>query len=147
MEDKRPVGRPSLYDPAFCEKVIEWGKIGKSRAWMCSRMEIGRTTMQRWEQEHEDFRVALTLAEAHAQAYWEDLGHDNIATREFQANIWSRSMAARFPKDWREKSAVVGGDEGDSPVQIQSTDAHAFTGRIAGLASSLGKREGAGQPD
>jgi hypothetical protein len=27
---KRPVGRPSLYDPAYCDKVIELGRIGKS---------------------------------------------------------------------------------------------------------------------
>jgi hypothetical protein len=28
--EKRPVGRPTLYDPALCEKVVELGKLGKS---------------------------------------------------------------------------------------------------------------------
>lgn len=136
MAETRPVGRPSLYDPSYCEKVIEWGRLGKSRAWMCSNLEIARSTLNLWEKEHAEFSEALALAEAHAQAYWEDLGHDNIAEREFNASIWSRSMAARFPKDWREKSAVVGGDENDAPVQIVNTDADAFARRIAGLASS-----------
>lgn len=142
----RPMGRPTIYDPAFCEKIKAWGKLGKSRAWMCSQLEIGRTTMQRWEHEHEEFRLALTVSEAHAQAYWEDLGQDNISTREFQANVWSRSMAARFPKDWREKSAVVGGDEDDRPVQID-VSADAFTRRIAGLASRPTEGSGASETE
>ena len=28
--EKRPVGRPSTYDPAYCEEVIALGRIGKS---------------------------------------------------------------------------------------------------------------------
>ena len=30
VAEKRPVGRPSLYDPAYIDQVIELGKIGKS---------------------------------------------------------------------------------------------------------------------
>ena len=52
-----------------------------------------------------------------AQAHWEDLGHDNIKDREFNSSVWSRSMAARFPHQWREKTAIVG-DKNEAPVQM-----------------------------
>lgn len=97
-------GRPTKYRPEMCEKVIEWGRQGKSRAWMCSRLEIGTSTLAVWEAEHQDFREALERARYHAQAHWEDLGHDNIKDREFNASVWSRSMAARFPDEWREST-------------------------------------------
>ena len=25
------MGRPTKYDPSYCEKVIEWGKAGKAK--------------------------------------------------------------------------------------------------------------------
>ena len=97
-------GRPTKYRPEMCEQVVEWGKLGKSRAWMCSQLDISHTTLLEWEANNEDFAKALTRAEMHAQAHWEDLGHDNITAPVFQGSVWSRSMAARFPKTWREKT-------------------------------------------
>jgi hypothetical protein len=101
-----PAGRPSDYDPSYCEKVIEWGKLGKSKVWMCAQLDICKRTMQRWEDAHPEFSAALTRAAAHAQAHWEDLGQHNIKDRDFNSSVWSRSMAARFPDDWREKNDV-----------------------------------------
>jgi len=136
MSEPRPVGRPTTYDPSFCEKVIEWGRLGKSKAWMAAELGTTRKTFYEWEAANPQFRDALECAMELAQQWWEDAGQNALGTREFQASVWSRSMAARFPKDWREKQAVVGGDENDAPVQIVSTDADAFARRIAGLASS-----------
>lgn len=98
-------GRPTKYRPEMCEQVVEWGKLGKSRAWMASELDVSKSTVQLWEAEHPDFSAAMTRAMAHAQRWWEDVGQENLIVdpgKTFSQSTWSRSMAARFPDDWRE---------------------------------------------
>jgi orotate phosphoribosyltransferase-like protein len=133
-------GRPTDYRSEFCDRVVEWGRQGKSRGWMASQLDVSHQTILTWESKHADFLEAMERAQAHAQAHWEDLGHDNIKLRDFNSSVWSRSMAARFPKHWREKTAIVGGDADDRPVQQEiALGADAFTRAIAGLAARSGE--------
>lgn len=101
-------GRPSLYEPAYCEQVIEWGKLGKSKAWMCANLNVSRQTVEDWAKAHPEFLDAITHAMLLSQAWWEDLGQENIVAAPGQGSlngaVYSRSMAARFPADWREKT-------------------------------------------
>ena len=99
-----PAGRPSDYRPEYCDDVIEWGKLGKSKAWMATELDVSRQTVEDWAKAHPAFLDAITRAIDKSQRWWEDAGQDNLATMGFSSNIWSRSMAARFPNDWREKS-------------------------------------------
>lgn len=98
--------RPSKYDPAFCEKVIEWGRQGKSRAWICAELNVVRQTLKNWEADFPDFLVAMERAKILEQQWWEDEGQSALRLQGYQASMWSRSMAARFPDDWREKSEL-----------------------------------------
>lgn len=118
-------GRPSDYDPAFCDKVIGWGEIGKSKAWMASRMGVSRQTVENWCAAHPEFLDAMTRAMDLAQAWWEDMGQAHLVTeggKALNSGVYSRSMAARFPADWREKSetSLTGADGG--PVQIEKIE-------------------------
>lgn len=117
------VGRPSLYDPAYCEQVIEWGKEGKSKAWMASRLGVTRMTLTNWADEHPEFLDAMAQSAEHAQSWWEDAGQDHMLMAPgqgtFNASVWSRSMAARFPADWREKSEqTVSGPDGAPLISV-----------------------------
>lgn len=103
-ETRHPGGRPTKYDPKFCDHVIEWGSMGKSRAWMAAEMNVAKSTVQLWEKEHPEFSAAMERAMTLSQRWWEDKGQENIDAEKFQASMWSRSMAARFPDDWRETS-------------------------------------------
>ena len=49
--------------------------------------------------------------------WWEDAGQDGMVGEKFNGQVWGRSMAARFPDEWREKTAVVG-DANEPPVQL-----------------------------
>jgi hypothetical protein len=115
-------GRPTSYRPEYCEKVVEWGKLGKSRAWMCSRLDITPKTMASWEAAHPDFLSAMIRARMHAQAHWEDQGHDNLLTAGFNSSVWSRSMGARFPDDWRETSRNEHAGPGGGPIQVAKVE-------------------------
>lgn len=107
VETKRaphPGGRPSRYDPAFCETVIACGERGASVIEMAYELGVGRTTVERdWPAAHPEFSQAMERARIASQVWWEKKGRDGMERPGFNAAIWSRSMAARFPADWRER--------------------------------------------
>lgn len=106
-EQKNPVGRPSKYDPSYCEKVIELGKLGKSFEQMASIIGVGITSFKRWREEHEDFRTSLEDAHGFAQTWWEDMAQSYLVeskdTEKLNTGLWSRSMAARFPANYSDR--------------------------------------------
>lgn len=116
IAEKRPVGRPSLYDPKYCEEVIALGKLGKSVEQIASRLGFSLRTMYQWKEQHQEFLHALEEAKEHEQAWWEDQADAYmVETKEgpkLNSAIWSRSMAARFPKKYREstKTEITGAD-------------------------------------
>jgi len=102
MQAGGKIGRPSLYDPAFCEVAIKAGDAGKSLAWIAAEIGVDRVTLWRWTDDHEGFCNAITRAKLLSQRWWEDAGQKGMIAPGFNASVWSRSMAARFPDDWRE---------------------------------------------
>jgi len=124
---KRPVGRPSLYDPAYCEQVIELGKIGKSVEAIGAILGVGTKTLYNWRDENPEFLHALELAKEFELQWWEDIAQmhmiENRESDKINASIWSRSMAARFPKKYREstKTEITGADGAPLISGIQVT--------------------------
>ena len=116
ITEKRPVGRPTLYKPEYCEEVIALGKIGKSVEQIASRLGFSLRTMYQWRDDHEEFLHALEEAKQHELAWWEDQADSYmVETKDgprLNATLWSRSMAARFPKKYREstKTEITGAD-------------------------------------
>lgn len=102
-----PGGRPTDYLPEYCERVIELGKEGASVVEMAHEVGVSRLTLEtNWPAAHPEFLAALEQARLASQTWWEKKGRENLEKNVFQASVWSRSMAARFPNDWREKSEV-----------------------------------------
>lgn len=120
---KHPGGRPTDYLPEYCASVVEWGKQGKSKAWMCAELDIVDQTMRNWGEAHPEFLEAITRGLKHSQKWWEDKGQDNLETTGFQSSMWSRSMAARFPDDWREKSSTELSGPNQGPIQHEDVSA------------------------
>ena len=116
------VGRPSKYDPAFCEVAIELGKQGKSTEAIGAKLGVGTATMYRWRDEFAEFREALELAKEFELEWWEEIAQKHMIEEKdapkLNSSIWSRSMAARFPRKYREslKQEISGPDGG--PLQI-----------------------------
>lgn len=112
-----PVGRPTGYRPEYCAAVIGWGKQGKSLVWIATELGVVKQTVLNWASAHPEFLDALTLAKQHSQRWWEDAGQNGMTKANFSASAWSRSMAARFPDDWREISHQRIGDPNGKPLQ------------------------------
>ena len=125
--EKRPVGRPTLYDPKYCEEVIALGKIGKSTEAIGAILGVGTKTLYNWRDQNPEFLHALELAKEFELQWWEDIGQthmiENKESDKLNASIWSRSMAARFPKKYREsvKQEVTGADGAPLLSGIQVT--------------------------
>jgi transposase len=125
--EKRPVGRPSLYKPEYCEEVIALGKIGKSTEAIGAILGVGTKTLYNWRDENPEFLHALELAKEFELQWWEDIAQthmiENKESDKINASIWSRSMAARFPKKYREqvKQEITGADGTPLLAGIQVT--------------------------
>jgi hypothetical protein len=125
--EKRPVGRPSLYDPAYCEKVIELGKLGKSVEQICYDLNTPVRTLYEWRDRYPEFSQALEDAKGFEQAWWENQAHSYMVESKDGAklnpSLWSRSMAARFPKKYREsiKQEITGSEGAPLLTGIQVT--------------------------
>ena len=123
--EKRPVGRPTLYDPSLCEKVIELGKLGKSVEQIAYNLNLSIRVLYKWRDEHEEFMQALEDDKALEQAWCEEQAHAYmVETKDgprLNASLWSRSMAARFPKKYREqvKQEITGADGAPLVTGIQ----------------------------
>ena len=137
-ETKRLPWRPTKYDPAFCEDVIEWGSMGKSKMWMAAKIGVHRDTINEWERQHQDFSDAMKRAKALEQMWWEDKGQECLVMPQgasFSQSSWSRSMAARFPDDWRETTRQEQTGANGGPVEHKHTGVDEVISRIARLSA------------
>ena len=115
---KRPIGRPTLYDPAMCDRIIEMGRDGYTVVEMAVDLNITKSSLYKYVEDHEEFSDAFTrareLAESfHAKRFRENCGMPQAV---FNANGYAKFMGICF-KDWRDPTKVeVSGVEGGPVV-------------------------------
>lgn len=117
------MGRPTKYKPEFCDTVVELGALGKSKAQMAAAMGCSRMSIDEWCKEHKEFSDAIARARDLAMAWWEDQGQlgmwQSPEGERLNPQLWSRSMSARFPDDYRENNKVELTGANGGPVQTQ----------------------------
>lgn len=130
-------GRPSKYDPAYCERVIELGKEGKSLVQIAVALDMPKSTLQSWADQHIEFSAALTRAKQCEQAWWENKGQEGLTADKFNSAVWSKSMSARFREDYTERRELAGVP--DQPIEVnERTSPRNLARAIAfGLAAGL----------
>lgn len=119
-----PAGRPTSYRPEYCDDVIQMGEEGYSVMEMAAALKVVRNTLvTEWPNAHPEFLIALTHARQASQSWWERKGRECLIMAPgqgtFNASVWSRSMAARFPEDWRENKGVELTGAGGGPVEMR----------------------------
>lgn len=97
---RRRRGRPSKYDPAYCDVVVELGREGQSRTEMAAALGVNRDTLSEWTKVHPDFRDAMRFALTCSQAWWEAQARVNLL-KPFNRRLWIVNMQCRFPEDYR----------------------------------------------
>lgn len=100
------MARPTVYDSAFCDRVIEIGETGGWLSEMAEACDVHRNTMDVWATAHPEFLEALTRAKQKAQAWFERAGRLGLTAERFNAPLWQKQMAARHRDEYTERQDV-----------------------------------------
>ncbi|NDC58212.1 MAG: hypothetical protein EBZ50_05180 [Alphaproteobacteria bacterium] len=120
---RRKAGRPSIYDPAMCDRLIECGEQGMTKIEMAVALGINRDTLYAWASDPkkpdfvEAFVIACELSEAfHARDFRERC---HLPSTVYNAAGKTQFMKTVF-KDWRvpDKVAVEGSPDGP-PIKAE----------------------------
>ncbi len=119
-EETKPVGRPTLYRPEYCERVIELGREGKSPAQIAADLDVARATLGLWAEAHPEFMTALTRANDLSQAWFENKGQEGLEKPGFNANLWAKQVSARFREDYTETQRRELTGKNGGPIQHEA---------------------------
>ena len=71
-EAKHPGGRPSKYDPAFCDTAEAILAAGYSEAVLAGEIGVCLDTITEWKNVHPEFSASIKLGRAKGARIWED---------------------------------------------------------------------------
>jgi transposase len=121
---KKKVGRPTLYRPEYCQRVIEMGKRGLSQEQISGTLGCAWNTLDLWAEKHPEFMQALRTAKNLELHYWEDLGLQNVLEtpggQRLNGAVYNKIMAARFPHKYSERNKIELTGNNGGAIQVQS---------------------------
>src|SRR5690625_5270401 len=100
------VGRPSKYKPEYCEAVVQHMADGASLTSFAADIDVGRQTIARWINEHEEFRYAVTRGKAKCAAWWEKVARANAVTGDGNATLTVFGLTNMAADDWKKTEHV-----------------------------------------
>lgn len=96
-------GRPSKYDPAYCEQLVEHMATGASVLSFAAEIDVCRATINVWAEQHPEFLEALSRGKAKCAAWWEKTGRNVAATGDGNASMVIFGLKNMGHGDWRDK--------------------------------------------
>jgi hypothetical protein len=96
-----PGGRPTKYQPEYCEEVLEAARGGYSLTAFAGMLEVDRGTLNEWMSVHPEFSKACkTHGAVRTQALEHGLLNTDIGAR-ITARIFALKNAA--PEEWQDR--------------------------------------------
>lgn len=136
--EKNLGGRPTKYDPSYCEAVINDARLGFSLSAFAGGIEVSRESITEWRRVHPDFDAACKTAKVVRARFLEG----GMMERDIPApamNARKFALVNCAPDDWRSEQTIkhVGGDPaaGDKPIQAQVNVTGLDGAALAALAS------------
>lgn len=101
-------GRPTKYDPAYCDLVVEHCKTGASLTSFAASIDVCRATITVWSEDHAEFLAAVKRAKAHCAAWWEQNARKGMTgeSKDVNATLCIFGLKNMAAEDWREKQEV-----------------------------------------
>ena len=97
------VGRPSDYDPSFCDEAVTFLADGYSIAALAGHIGVARSTIYKWVEEHPEFSDAVKVGQAKATLWWEKANRNLAMTGEGNATACVFGLKNRASDEWRDK--------------------------------------------
>jgi hypothetical protein len=113
-----PPGRPSKYDPKYCEMVVDDMSKGMSLTAFAGLIGVDRSTIDTWREQFPDFRLACTKGQAVRTRYLEggmlerDMPGPAVNARRF-------ALANAAPEEWREKQSLEHSGPNGGAIQTE----------------------------
>ncbi|MEO0498933.1 MAG: hypothetical protein AAF205_00045 [Pseudomonadota bacterium] len=102
MSDAK-VGRPSKYDPAYCDQLEAFCADGLSVTAFAGHIGVSRSTLTNWTDEHPEFLAAVERAKAKRALAWELMLINTVRTGKGGTSaIFGVKNTA--PDDWKDKT-------------------------------------------
>ncbi len=112
-------GRPTSYDPAFCEQAIEFLKEGYSIAAFAGEIGVARATVYNWMEEHPAFLDAVKTGQAGAVLWWERANRGLAMGSEGNATSIIFGLKNRASDEWRDVKATELSGPGGGAIPVQ----------------------------
>lgn len=121
MDEQVKTGRPSKYEPRFCQMVIDHMSDGASMTSFAAEIGVARSTINEWMAVHPEFSEAIKIAKAKCAAWWERLGRQGAQGGEVNPTLVIFGLKNMAADDWREKQelAHTSPDGSMSPTRIE----------------------------
>jgi hypothetical protein len=107
----RQRGRPTLYHPAYCERVLKLASKGCCKAEIAAALGVSRKTLGLWAKAHPEFRDALRCAKDLEYAWWLKAGREGQFIKGWNAASWALQMRNRFGKRFQGSALPLRGEE------------------------------------
>ena len=148
---RKPVttGRPSTYDPAYCDQIVDYLSNGYSVTAFAGSIGVARSTVYKWADEHPLFSDALKTGQAKSSIWWEDCLREIVIGGEGNATAAIFGLKNRSADEWREKVVNEHTGEGGGPIQTEDVThgAESFASKMAMLAARSVSDSGDGETD
>lgn len=108
-----PAGRPSKYDPSYCDDLEDHFAQGLSYESFAGVVGVSKQTLYDWEKAHPEFLDAKKASEAKSQLVWEKRLAALATTGEGNATAIIFGLKNRASDSWRDvKATEISGPEG-----------------------------------
>ena len=115
------MGRPSSYDPAYCELLAAHFEEGYSYESFAGVVGVSKQTLYNWEEAHPEFLDAKKANEAKSQLEWEKRLNMFAKTGDGNATAIIFGLKNRASDSWRDvKATEITGKDG-GPVEQKVT--------------------------
>jgi hypothetical protein len=115
-----PAGRPTKYDPAYCDAVVDHMKDGASVTSFAASIGVCRDTISEWMSVHDEFSAAVKRGKAVCAAWWERTARSGATGGLANPTLCIFGLKNMAPDEWREKQEIEhSGDVAHTVTRIE----------------------------
>lgn len=119
---KNPVGRPTKWDPKYCQEVIDFMAQGYSLEAFCGHISVGKEAVYSWREKYPEFSYAVNEAFNKCRVFWEAAAINGLFTekgKSINSTVWIFNMKNRF--GWRDQQSLEVTGSINQNIQVAHT--------------------------
>jgi len=101
-----PGGRPTTYDPKYCQAVIDHMSEGASLTSFAASVMCSRSTINEWMAANPEFSESVKIGKALCATWWEKVSRTNAVEGGGNATLCIFGLKNMAPDEWREKQEI-----------------------------------------